>query len=118
MMSGLNLDWVVVEFSAVTPGQLSSPSLGPWRANQQSSYLVFFLSFVLDEVNGLSCGLGVSAALDPLADCFSDGFEDLVVPPSIPALTQCLGAAAQDVFQCPCFGTQGACRCFYFAPCA
>ena len=41
------------------------------------------------------------AALDPLADCFSDGLEDLVVPPSIPALTQHLGAAGQDVFQCP-----------------
>ncbi len=41
-----------------------------------------------DEGNGLGCSLGVSAVLDPLADCLSDGFEDLVVPPSIPALTQ------------------------------
>ncbi len=58
---------------------------------------LWHLSFP-DEVNGLGCSLGVSAVLDPLADCLSDGFEDLVVPPSILALTQCLGAAAQDVF--------------------
>ncbi len=58
---------------------------------------LWLLSFP-DEVNGLGCSLGVSAVLDPLADCLSDGFEDLVMPPSIPALTQRLGAAAQDVF--------------------
>ncbi len=33
-----------------------------------------------DEVNGFGCSLGVSA--DPLADCLSDGFTDLVEPPS------------------------------------
>ncbi len=49
-------------------------------------------------MNGLGCSLGVPAVLDPLVDCLSDGFEDLVVPPSIPALTQRFGAAAQDVF--------------------
>ncbi len=42
-------------------------------------------------MNGLGCSLGVPAVLDPLV-------EDLVVPPSIPALTQRFGAAAQDVF--------------------
>ena len=99
IMSGLNLDWVMcggMEFSAASPGQLSSPSLAvlwwflwPWP--------------FIDKVNGLSCDLGISAALDALADCFSDGFEGLVVPPSIPALTQRLGAAAQDVFRmCTC----------------
>ena len=34
----------------------------------------------LDTVNDLSCGLGVLDALDALADCLSDGFQDLVVP--------------------------------------
>ncbi len=57
---------------------------------------LWLLSFP-DEVNGLGCSLGVLPVLDPLADCLSYGFEDLVVPPSIPALTQRLGAAAQDV---------------------
>ncbi len=57
-----------------------------------------WLLSISDEVNGLGCSLGVSAVLDPFADCLSDGFEDLVVPPSLPALTQRLGATAQDVF--------------------
>ena len=97
IMSGLNLDWVMCGgiFSCLS-SQLSSPTLAvlwcflwPWP--------------FLDKVNGLSCDLGISAALDPLADCFSDGFEELVVPPLIPALTQRLGAAAQDVFRmCTC----------------
>jgi len=63
------------------------------------------------------CSKGISAVSDPLADCLSDGLEDLVVSPVIAPLAQCLGAAAQNVFKGPCIGTQRACRCFYFAPC-
>lgn len=74
-----------------------------------------FLSFP-DKADDLGCSLGLSGAFDPLTGCLSDGCEDLVMPPSIPALAQRL-VAAQDVFQRPYFGTQGACGCFFFAPC-
>ncbi len=48
MISGLSLDWVMCDgISAASPGQLSSPSLWQWRANQQSSSLVFSLAFDL-----------------------------------------------------------------------
>ncbi len=69
---------------------------------EQTSRAVFqsflWLLSLPDEVDGLGCSLGVSAVLDPLADCLSDGFENRVMLPSIPALTQHLGAAAHDVF--------------------
>ncbi len=101
MMSGLNLDWVMCVgiFSCLSRLTVIAQS----RALESKPPEQFFRNFLWllsfpDEVDGLGCSLGVSAVLDPLADCLSDGFEDLVVPPSIPALTQRLVAAAQDVF--------------------
>ncbi len=102
MMSGLNLDWVMCVgiFSCLSRSTVIAQSRAVVVCKTYRAVFrcfLWLLSFP-DEVDGLGCSLGVPAVLDPLVDCLSNRFEDLVVPPSIPALTQRLGAAAQDVF--------------------
>lgn len=43
--------------------------------------------------------MSVSAVSYPLADCLSYGLKNLVVSLAIAPFAQCLGAAAQDVFE-------------------
>lgn len=88
-----------------------------WRANQKSSSWVFFLSFALLWQSGWRCcytsyGLGLSAALDPPADCFSGGFENLVVLPFIPS--PCLEVAAHKCVPVSLLGNTGCMQWFLF----
>ena len=50
-----------------------------------------------------------------LADCLSDGLEDLVRAAGVVPFIQCLGAGAQDVFAVFLFGTMSV-QVFNFAP--
>ena len=58
--------------------------------------------------------LGGSEPLHPhksFADDFSDGLKNLIMPPAVPSISKCPGAAAEDVFQGSSLGTQRACWC-------
>ena len=63
---------------------------------------------------------GGSKLLCPHKSCtdgFSNVLEDLIMPPSIPAISKGPSAAAEDVFQGFLLGAQGACRCLCYASC-
>ena len=78
----------------------------------------------------LLAGVGLSPALtkamvflellcpcQSCADGFSNGLEDLVMPPPVPTISKCPCIATEDVFQGSSLGTQWACWCLCYAPC-
>ena len=70
-----------------------------------------------DKGDGFLGGSELLCSRQSCADGFSNGLEDLVMPPPVSTISKCPCTATEDVFQGSSLGTQWACWCLCHAPC-